>query len=355
MIYYLVIATFLFFGFFSKHSKKYYFISLLLLFFFTGFRDITLGDYNNDAYINAFNIVDTLSNFSFLADYPFEMGFMLLISICKTIINDFRFFQVIYTLIVIILLHLVINKMEITYKQRCLFLFVYFCMRFVINNFIILRQNLALLIIWNLLLTDTLPFKSAIKNKFIPYIISCYFHITSIINIFCLFLKNKLALLNKRSTYVITIIISLFFLFSGTRLFQPIMNFMIQIGGEKFESYIGSETNTFNIIYYIIRIVIFTFLFIFYSQFKYKKKSTLFVINMLAILFGSINVAIFSRFMEYLMVGPYLTIALLEEIFEYKNKKEFLIILYIIMIIILVRSLLTYDSGTLFIPYRLFH
>ena len=121
------------------------------------------------------------------------------------------------------------------------FLFVYFCMRFIINNFIILRQNIAILIIWNILLTDTLPFKIAIKNKIIPYVISCYFHITSIFNILCLFLKNKLALLNKKYTYIITMIISLILLFTGTRLFQPIVNIMIQIGGEKFSAYVSSE------------------------------------------------------------------------------------------------------------------
>lgn len=354
MIYYLAIATFIFFGFFSKYPKKYYIVSLIILFVFTGFRNITIGDYNNEAYIRAFDIVDTLPNFSFSADYPFEIGFMLLNSVCKTIINDFKFFQVVYTFIAIVLLHMVINKMEITYRQRCLFLFVYFCMRFIINNFIILRQNIALLIIWNLLLTDTLPFKSAIKNKFIPYIISCYFHTTSIINIICLFLKNKLALLNKKYAYIITMIISLIFLFSGTRLFQPAMNFMIQIGGEKFEAYIGSETNTFNMIYYFIRIVVFTFLFLFYSKFKYKKKNALFTINILAIIFGSINVAIFSRFMEYLMIGPYLTIALSEEAFENDGRVKFLIILYIMMIFILIRGLVTYDNGTLFIPYSFF-
>lgn len=354
MIYYLGIATFIFLGFFSKKPKKYYYVSLIVLFIFTGFRDISIGDYNNKAYINAFNVVDTLSNFSFSENYPFEMGFMFLNSICKTICNDFRFFQVVYTFIAILLLHLVINKMQISDKQKCLFLFVYFCMRFIINNFIILRQNIALLIIWNLLLTDTLPFRKVIKNKFIPYVISCYFHITSIINILCLYLKNKLILMNKKSAYIITMIISLSFLFSGTRLFQPIMDFMIQTGGEKFKVYVGSEINTFNVVYYIIRIFIFTFLFLFYSNFKYKKKNLLFTINILAITFGSINVAIFSRFMEYFMVGPYLTMALFEEVFNEENKAKFLIILYILMMIILVRSLLTYGAGGL-IRYTFFN
>lgn len=347
MIYYLLIATFLFFGYFTKKTKQYYFISLILLFLFTGFRDIYLGDYNNKAYIQAFNVVDKLPQFSFSSNYTFEMGFMLLNSLCKTICNDFRFFQVVYTAIAIVLLHFVINKMNITHKQRCLFLFVYFCMRFIINNWIILRQNIAILIIWNLLLTDTLPFKASVKTFVIPYIVSCYFHITSILNIICLFLRDKLVLFKKNITYILTISISLFLLFSGTRLFQPIMNLMTQIGGEKFKTYVGSEINTFNIIYYIIRIVIFTFLFIYYSKFRYKKKELLFTINILAIIFESINVAIFSRFMEYLMIGPYLTITVSEEVFSNTNKIRFLLIIYIAMIFILVRSLITYGNGGL--------
>ena len=354
MIPYLVIATFLFLGYFSKKPKKYYIISMIILFIFTGFRDISIGDYNNTAYIKAFDIVKKLPDFSFSDDDSVEIGFMFLNAVCKTVCDDFRFFQVIYTLIVIILLHFVIKKMEINDRQKCLFLFVYFCMRFIINNFIILRQNIAILIIWNILLTDTLPFKLAIKNKIIPYVISCYFHITSIFNILCLFLKNKLALLNKKYTYIITMIISLILLFTGTRLFQPIVNIMIQIGGEKFSAYVSSETNTFNIIYYFIRIAIFTFLFLLYSKFKYKKKNLLFTLNILAVVFGSINIAIFSRFMEYLMIGPYLTIALVEEVFTERNKIYFLLILYFAMIFILVRSLLTYDSGMLFIPYSFF-
>lgn len=353
MIWYLLIATFLFCGYFTKKPKRYYIISLILLFIFTGFRDITLGDYNNTAYIHAFNVVDTLPNFSFSKDYPFELGFMLFNSICKTVCNDFRFFQVVYSFVAIFLLHLVIKKMKINNKQKCMFLFVYFCMRFLINNWIILRQNIALLLIWNILLTEKLPIKQTITKKVVPFLISCYFHVTSIFNAIGLFIIHKLKLFNQRIMYFWTIIISFIFLFSGTRLFTPLMNVMIQVGGDKFESYISADTAEFNLIYYFIRIAILTFLFLFYQQIKYEKKDLLFSINVMAVVVGSINVAIFSRFMEYLMIGPYLIIAISADSFDLENRKIYLFIFYIFMVVILIRSLVTY-SGGLFMMYDLF-
>ena len=61
MIWYLAIATILFCGYFSKQPKRYYTASLIILFIFTGFRDVTLGDYNNVALEKSKNIenIDT--------------------------------------------------------------------------------------------------------------------------------------------------------------------------------------------------------------------------------------------------------------------------------------------------------
>lgn len=47
------------------------------------------------------------------------------------------------------------------------------------------------------------------------------------------------------------------------------------------------------------------------------------------------------------MIGPYLTITVSEEVFSNTNKIRFLLIIYIAMIFILVRSLITYGNGGL--------
>lgn len=352
MIIYILIATILFCGYFSKKPKEYYILSMLLLFVFTAFRDVALGDYNNVHYMLAFDSVDTLDKFSLSNKYKYgyEKGYMFLNSVCKSIVNDFRFFQVIYTGIAILLLNAVIKRLRLSDKQKNLFLFTYFCMRFVINNFIILRQNIAVLLIWLIILSD----KTKIKKKIVYIIGTMLFHVTSIFNVVFLFVEKIMEKFTRKRILYSCLILSVITLVAGNKLCTILINLIVAVAGNKFSTYLnGIGKENINFIYYLMRIVMFVCLYRYYDRYKYGKKEKLFAISAFAVVLGSINNAIFTRFMEYFMLGLYVTIPLTVEIFDSVNRRIVLCLLYVAMVIILARSVLIFGNGYL-LNYRFF-
>jgi hypothetical protein len=311
---------------------------------FTGFRNIYLGDYYNKAYIRAFNSVQTIQDFVGFSnsDWEFEDGYMLLNIIAKTIINDFRFFQVLYTGLALILLYFVVKRLEFEENEKNLFLFVYFCMRFVINNFIILRQNIANLIIWNVILSN-----AGILITIIFVFVASKFHITSLVNFVTIGIMKILEKLNNTYVYIITIVLSLILLTTSTSVINGFINYFVELSSDKYSKYFISEGtyNGFNWTYYFLRILFYTLLFLYFDVFEYKKKKELFLVSSVAVILGSINVEIFSRFMEYFMIGIYGVMTVSYQAFTENTRKYYLILLYFALMIIMLRQLLIYGDG----------
>ena len=134
MIYYVAIATFLFIGSFVKMPRVHYWVSMLLLFFFTALRNVNLGGTDAISYQYFFNeLVPTIDGFS---QYKgrYELGYAFLNSFSKTLTDEYVVFQILYSALAIGLLSIVINNLKLNDRERCLFLFVYFCYRFYLNN-----------------------------------------------------------------------------------------------------------------------------------------------------------------------------------------------------------------------------
>lgn len=344
MIWYVAVATFLFLGFFSNNPKRYYKISMIVLFAFTAFRDTRLGDYLNSTYIAIFNRVPDLFHFS-MEGQNYELGYTLLNSIAKNIHNDFRIFQVLYTLVAMLLLYFVIKKLGFDNSEKNLFLFVYFCMRFVINNFIILRQNIANLFIWILLLSG-----AGIIISIITIIISAQFHMTSIANILTVGICKLFQRLDRRKTFIFTMVASVLLLFSSNSVINTLVNTFATFAGEKYEQYLILEEGAgagFNFIYYLLRIGFFVIFYIYYDSVESEKKEAMFYISSIAVILGSINVDIFSRFMEYYMIGIYGIMTLSYRIFTEESRKIYLMLLYAMMMVIMIRQLIIYGGGYL--------
>ena len=175
MLIYVIIANFLFLGFFipNKFQDIYYKISVIILFIFTAFRNLSLGGYDAENYQAFFYYkVPRLSNIlQYKTDYGY--GYAIFTSLIKTIVEDYRVYQVVYTILAITLLYIVIKKLQLNKSERNLFLFVYFCQHFMWNNFVLLRQNIAMLIVWIILLT--------LFNKPVKYI----FFVNALHYIYC--------------------------------------------------------------------------------------------------------------------------------------------------------------------------
>ena len=150
MIWYIGVATFIFLGYFYKKDKLWYIFSLLLLFCFSAFRDLSLGGWDAEFYSDYYHFVPPLTEFNgFQGEY--EIGYTLFNSFLKMFSGNYAFFQIVYTAVTLFLLHIVINKLEFNDSEKCLFLFVYFCYRYIWNTWVLLRQNFANLIVWMLI------------------------------------------------------------------------------------------------------------------------------------------------------------------------------------------------------------
>lgn len=350
MIWYILVATFLFIGFFAKNPDKYYKLSIILLFVFTAFRDTSLGDYNNITYKTMFVMAPPLENFC-VTRLEYEVGYTFLESITKVFSQDFRVFQVVYTLVAIILLGLVVNKLGFEAREKNLFLFVYFCMRFFINNFIILRQNIANMIIWYMLLAG---FCLLISMIFV--VLSAQFHMTSYANIVTVFVCKEITKFNIRKIYIVAVISSVILVMFSSGIVNNIVNMFIVFAGEKYSKYLleeGGGAAGQNGIYYLLRMFFFSLFYWKYNLIQSKNKKNLFCISAVAVMLGSINVDIFSRFMEFYMIGIYGIMTLSYKVFDQKSQKIYIAMLYIAMLVIMIRQLNVYGAGFLK-QYRLF-
>ena len=263
---YIILATFLFHGFLLKppYQKIHYKLSLIILFAFTAFRNIDLGGFDTVNYQNFFYFeVPSISHF-FNYTGRFGYGYALFNSVIRSISGDYRVYQVAYSFLAIILLNIVIKKLELKYNERSLFLFVYFCYRFLWNNFVLLRQNIAALIFWIAILT--------VLDKPLKYnariAITWFWHETSIVNALIYPVLQFFRRFSRKKMLIVTTVLSVFaFLFSQTIL-NNLFGIFFALTGARFQRYatLLISDEGINLVNYLLR---WLFLALFYL--KYDK------------------------------------------------------------------------------------
>lgn len=353
MLIYIFIASFLFFGYFvpKKFNNVYYNISLILLFAFTAFRNVNLGGYDAENYQSFF-----IFKVPYLKDFlkynsEYEYGFGLFSSIIKTMINDYRFFQISYTLLSIILLKILIKKLEFRINERNLFLFIYFCYRYLWNSFVLLRQNIAVLVIWIAFFT--------LLNKPVRYyfnlIVTFFWHKSSIVNIFVFPMIRLFRNIGKKKLILITTITSVFLLIFSQPIFNLLLLFLTKFTGMKYNRYFWglNEFESMNYINYSLKWIFVLIFYFNYDRIKYIHKELILYLSFIVLLMSSINTAIVSRMVEYYMISVYVMITTTNQIFKGISKVFYVIGIYLLFIIILIRFLHTFNGGEL-LDYNFF-
>lgn len=347
MIIYVCIASFLFLGYLvpKKFQDIYYNTSLALLFVFTAFRNIDLGGYDAENYQSFFTYrVPILENFlSYNSEYAY--GYGLFNSVVKTFTTDYRYFQVFYTVLSIFLLRLVIKKLDLKKNERHLFLFVYFCYRYLWNSFVLLRQNIAVLLLWIVLFT---VFDKTFKYYF-NIVITWLWHKSSLINMLVYPVIKQIMKIKKNKMLIITIISSIILLIFS----QPVFNYLLSIVSRftdmKYYRYFLDENGfeSMNYINYLIKWV-FVLLFYFnYDKIKNPHKEIILNLSFFVLIMSSINTAIVSRMVEYYMVSIYVIVVLINQVFKDKSKFLYIMGVYSLFIAILIRFLYTFNGGEL--------
>lgn len=347
MIFYVLIATFFFLGFFisDRLQDLYYKFSLLILFLFSSLRDISLGGYDTENYQSFFyHKTPFLSDF-LNKNYEYEFGYVLFNSIIKTFVNDYRVFQIVYCIVSVFLLSIVIKKLTIKKKERNLFLFVYFSYRYMWNNFVLLRQNIAMLIVWILIL---IVFDKSVKYNF-GIVISSFFHRTSISNIIFYPILKYMKKFKRQRMLLITVILSVFLLIFSKPIYSYLIKIFILISGSKYSLYSLKSTDNrgVNLINYFVKWFFVLIFYFNYNRFNIIHKEKLLYISFFVLILSSINVAIVGRLVEYYMIAIYSIIVISYRAFEKEIKILYLSCIYIIFIVILIRFLYTFSGGEL--------
>lgn len=344
---YLIIATFLYMGIFIKkeYQSFYYKVSLIILFMFTAFRDINLGGYDAENYQRFFYFqVPKLNNIlNYSSDYAY--GYAFFNSVIKSIAEDYRVYQVVYSLLAIVLLNSIIKKSQFTKWERNLFLFIYFCYRFLWNNFVLLRQNIAVLVFWILILD---VFDKSIKS-YLRTGIAWLWHKSALVNIVIYPFVRRMRKAHRNRLFFITIVVSVLFLVLSKPVFNMLIRVFLMLAGSKFEKYalITSDTEGINFVNYVLKWV---FVLIFYSNYnkiKNPHKAVFLNMSFIAMIIGSINIGFVGRLVEYYMISIYAIIPISHQAFQGREKYLYVLGLYFVFIFILFRFLYTFSGGEL--------
>lgn len=342
MIWYISVATFLFIGYFYKRDKMWYRLSLILLFLFTGLRHFTLGGSDAKIYSEYYDVVPPLTQFGGF-NGRYEIGYTLFNAFLKIFSGSYAFFQIGNAALSIILINLIVNKLDFNDSEKCLFLFIYFCYRYIWNTFVILRQNIANLIIWILIFS---VFTSKKKKWFVyifSLIISALFHSTSIFNLVLFPLMLLIKKANPQMTLIIATLLSVVLYVFSASYVGNIIEMVARVAGDRFADY-SSEENI-NIINLLLRLTVMWLIGLNLQRINHKHKNTIFVAVVFSVVLGSINLGLVIRFYEYYAVGVYAGIPLLVNLFRKKDRWIITLFVYILMMIIFIRFLFSFHGG----------
>lgn len=353
---YILIASIIFFGGLTKKADYVFKTSIVFLCVFTALRDPSLGDFGSFFYQDFFEKVPLPAH---ILDFnsPYAFGYTIFNSIVKIFSDNYLFFQAIYAVVSLFLLYIVISLLKLTNREKCLFLFSYFCFHFLWNTWITYRQNLANLIFWIFLILFT---KSSIHKKSISkylflmlmIFVPPLFHTSAWVNIglLCVYwLFTKLG--SKKLIYIVPIL-SIVFFFNTDFIFNHFLQYILSIDA-RYSMYDIGVYRSLNFINLLLKLFFFIYFALFYETEKYEYKNMVLSSTAIVVILGSINAELMTRMYEYYAIGLYTCIALTFRNMNFKSKVILYPIFFIAFVIILVRSVMVFGDG-IFMDYRLF-
>ena len=355
MTVYVLVAVFLLIGSMSDQKKNTYKLGFLILFLLTALRNPKLA--GNDYYVYSYYFAEmpSLLQGKSIQDGYYEVGFNFLNALVKIFSDEYVVFQIAYTVLIFLLMYLVIRELQLTDSQKCLFLFSFFCFHFIWDTWVILRQNLADWIYWLLMI---LIYKCPAKNKrrkriliFLAIFLPILFHSTAKLNIVLLPAMLIIGKVSSKDRLILVPIISLFLFVAGDAIYKFALSLVLPYMRAYMAMYTMTKSNSVN---YFIRLILFVLFTMHYEAEENPNKKLMLDTFTMMILIGSFNNEVTTRMYEYYAIGMYSSMALILNSFEGKLRKIIYLLYGFAMIFILVRFVLTFDGGQMFIKYSLF-
>lgn len=356
---YFLVAVIIFWYGYKTETKRAYLLCLILLFVFTAFRYKYFGGTDSYIYTAYFSTSNSISDV--FVGNKYGAGFALINWIVRLCSSNYYVFQVVYAALTIWLLHKVLNELDISWGEKALLLFTYLCLRFIYDEWVMLRQNVADLIIW-LAMIRFLKKDTADRIKYVlPMMlwigVAYSFHTSALvvgIVIPVILLIERIPFHLKAFGVPLATLLMYFF---GKPLFAPVVNFMTVYISDRYAGYADPEALESNAIYLILRLLIFAVFCYSYQWNESNTKSVVLDIMSAMLIISGLNFQIISRFMEFFAIGLYAASGQFFYTFNAnKNSKQMAeVIFFVCMIIVFLRFVGYFGQGyEPLIPYRTF-
>lgn len=360
MLIYMFIAILLFLGTFAKQAKLLYYLGLFSLWGLMAFRHIDMGGMDAGFYQYFYEIVPNIFDvWGWESNYTW--AYTLLNALVKTVSDQYIAFQIVYSVIAFVILYQILEKLDLSYQQKCLFLLSFYCFRYMWDMWIILRQNIADLLFWLFSYVLYGLWKKTGSEEYnrklkigacivVLIFLSSGFHSSAWLNLVFLPILYYISRINLKKKTIMIVFASLFVYFILSPSFAEILS-MISMVDNRYMMYANTEGEA-NHLYYLMRMVIFLFFSYNYYRISSKEKEYFFDMMGVMVLVGSINAPIVVRFVDYYAIGMYGLISFLPSIFVPNNRIPVLAFSLCIMLLVLYRFLIILDGGAL-LDYRL--
>lgn len=348
MVYFLIIDAVLFLSAWCKpkQSKILFGAAFFMLWFVMAFRNVNLG--GSDAYVYQqwfYTAVPKLSQFEFnpfvfqrdiQAEWGFGWLFTLLASFIKTFAADYIIFQVFYVTLSFLLLAVILHDMELTVQEKSLFMFSYLSQQMVWFFCVLLRQNLADLLVWYVL---EHPFK---RHPWLKKILLLYLatllHTSAYIAIAVILALKIIKRFPIKKVVSGALLLGTILFFAGTKIISFILSFMAALD-PRYGMYLESTGESSNVINFALRGCFLILLYLEYRKHSTPEQREYLYIGAACFLTGSIPQALVVRMTEYFVIANHYSIAKFPELFDSKNRKIAAVICFGIFVVIFIRFL----------------
>ncbi|MDR6846397.1 EpsG family protein [Flavobacterium granuli] len=300
MIYFFVLFSLVFssilfdFNVSKKQFDKLYWFYLLVFILIAGLRWKVGGD--SLSYERSFeNEIPDLHeiSFEFISTFQWEPLFVLLVSLCKTIMNEFWFFQLVHAFFLNITLFVFIKKYA---SKKYVALIIYSFFFYFYLDFEILRESIAIMVF-------VLIYPYFSKRNWLKYYtfvsIAILFHYSALVLLFFPLFRNSK--INGKGILILSVIAMFLFILSSIFPIELIMLLLGDFASNKFEAYSGVGVNIVGVIYTFVVFVIFPYCIYMYNK-RYAQVSLfddlIYIYFSLSLVF--IVIAGLGRFLNYL-------------------------------------------------------
>lgn len=358
MAFYIIIVLLLLLGVISRQSKQIYGIGLAMLFLLSAFRDPRLGGSDAGIYQRFFAEVPTIGE---MRGYQskYTVGYTLFNSLVKTVSSDYRVFQFVYALLVIVLLYFIIRELELKDSEKCLFLLSFFCYRFIWDVWVSLRQNIANMIFWLLLIllykalkkvrdkgemVSACDRRRALVLAVLTAVLPALFHTSAWANIVLLPLLLLFGKINRRMKTIAVVLLSVFLYLFGKSIFGHLLDIMVRVDS-RYTMYESTDVGSMNAVNFVFRLAFFLLFAWRYEAEKHELKNMILDSLAFMVLIGSINAELITRMYEFYAIGLYGSMGLFLHNFKGKGRIVAAIIFTFALLIIMYRFALITDNG----------